>query len=246
MNKHPHLNNQDTHVYMWESPSRKRYVGVTNNIERRLQEYRKCANAGAQWPIHRAIRKYGDQMKFTVLFTETGEGARIRALDAEAFLVDFGDFDLNAAPGGQESPSTLPEVAKKISDATRLRMRTTEARERTSLQSKARWATQDYREKMANVIRSEISQSSRDVISAAQKKRFALGVGTSNLSAAREKQMKAVICIESGQSFSSMNEAARWLQENGSAKADVSAITRAAKGKVKTAYGFTWKFLKEE
>lgn len=248
MNTSTHLNNQATHVYMWEAPSRKRYVGVTNNIERRRSEYRRKTNAGAQWPIHRALRKYGEQMKFRVLFTEIGEGARQRALDAEAFLVDFGDFDLNAAPGGQESPSTRPEVAKKISDATRKRMNTPEARSRVSAQSKALWATQEHRDKMlaCGIARAPLGNKARARMSAAQKKRFSAGVGTAALGVARAKQMRSVRCGQTGRTFQSTQAAVRWLQINGWPKADVSAITRAAKGTVKTAYGFTWTLVEKD
>jgi predicted GIY-YIG superfamily endonuclease len=64
MNKHPHLNNQDTPVYMWESPSRKRYVGVTNNIERRLQE-----NGSAKADVSAITRAAKGKVKTAYGFT---------------------------------------------------------------------------------------------------------------------------------------------------------------------------------
>lgn len=225
---------------MWEAPSRKRYVGVTNSIERRRAEYRRKANAGAQWPIHRAIRKYGDQMKFRILFTETGEGARQRALEAEAFLVDFGDFDLNAAPGGQESPSTWADVAKKISVATKARMSTPEAKARVSEQSKARWKDQDFRQKMREIDRVELSAQARLNIGRAQRKRFANRVGTQNLDAAHAKQMRPIVCIETKDVFDSLADAINWLKAKGHPKASKSALSRVAYGLTKTAYGFKW------
>jgi hypothetical protein len=63
--------------------------------------------------------------------------------------------------------------------------------------------------------------------------------------AARRSRVIPIVCVETGQIFSTGDCAERWLRENGKPKASGSAITSACKNKLnhKSAYGYTWKYV---
>jgi group I intron endonuclease len=58
----------------------------------------------------------------------------------------------------------------------------------------------------------------------------------------RAQNAKPVVCIETGREFGSCKSAAHWLISIGKLKATSSMIGAAAKGKKKTAFGYTWKW----
>lgn len=53
---------------------------------------------------------------------------------------------------------------------------------------------------------------------------------------------RSVICIETGIRFELMSNAAQWLKANGRPKAALSSLSLACSGKLKSAYGFHWKY----
>jgi hypothetical protein len=77
-----------------------------------------------------------------------------------------------------------------------------------------------------------ISQEARHKIAATLTGRY---VGANNPNA------KPVACVETGQVFGSMQEAAAWLQGLGNAKASFKSIHAAVSGAKKTAYGYQWR-----
>ena len=66
------------------------------------------------------------------------------------------------------------------------------------------------------------------------------------LSALRKGQVPvnrlAVVCVETGAKFDSIESATRWLRSNGKPKADPQGVARCCRGVTKTGYGFVWKF----
>lgn len=54
-----------------------------------------------------------------------------------------------------------------------------------------------------------------------------------------------VVCIDTGQSFPTYTAAAEWLRSIGHAKAELSAVRKAAIGQQKLAYGHRWKTLEQ-
>jgi hypothetical protein len=54
---------------------------------------------------------------------------------------------------------------------------------------------------------------------------------------------RAVLCVETGVTFGSLNDAARWLRETGKSKARNSLIVSACKGRCRGAYGYTWQYV---
>jgi hypothetical protein len=77
-----------------------------------------------------------------------------------------------------------------------------------------------------------IAEDTRQKIAATLLGRYA---GGSNPNA------KPVVCIEMGQRFDCMQDAAAWLQEQGHIKASFKSIHAAVSGAKKTAYGYQWR-----
>lgn len=56
------------------------------------------------------------------------------------------------------------------------------------------------------------------------------------------KLSRTVLCVQTSLKFPTLACATRWVIENGATKASSAAIQRACIGKVRTAYGFEWRF----
>ena len=48
-------------VYIKHFENGKKYVGITNNFERRMDRHEKDARYGSTLPVHRAMRKYSHE-----------------------------------------------------------------------------------------------------------------------------------------------------------------------------------------
>lgn len=104
----------------------------------------------------------------------------------------------------------------------------------------------EFREKMA-VVNKEIGLRP-------EQRAFRSEVAKRNWTEGREKikaahaavVCKKVVCVETGVVHDSLHLAAMWLRKNGRAKAHGNHVGACARGKAKTAYGFTWKFLDKE
>lgn len=70
------------------------------------------------------------------------------------------------------------------------------------------------------------------------KNRTLAQMGKSNPSA------KRVLCVETNSIFDTMTDAEKWLKSIGFANASKSAICNCARGKLKSAYGNTWVYVK--
>jgi len=57
-----------------------------------------------------------------------------------------------------------------------------------------------------------------------------------------KKMMKPVLCVELDIVFESISDATKYLKNNVNPKAYDSSIVDCASGRVKTAYGYTWKY----
>lgn len=59
----------------------------------------------------------------------------------------------------------------------------------------------------------------------------------------REREKKSVQCVQTGQIFDALVDAAEWLKTTGSPRATGCSVGQAASGRRETAYGFAWKFI---
>lgn len=123
-------------VYMVTSPSGKRYVGITGKgLTKRRTNHQCDARRGSEYPLHAAIRKYGDVLEWKIL--EDGIESWAEATIAERkFIQAFqcqAPHGYNATAGGEgafgykhtsEARTTMSERrrGKRLSDETRNRM----------------------------------------------------------------------------------------------------------------------------
>lgn len=68
----------------------------------------------------------------------------------------------------------------------------------------------------------------------------------SNISDLHKKAKKLTLCVETGVVFGSLTDARQWVVTNGFPNAGLSRLSECANGKVKSAYGYTWKFIEKE
>src|SRR5690625_774909 len=67
-------------------------------------------------------------------------------------------------------------------------------------------------------------------------------LSNSNLEAIRKSKSKPVVCIDNGLVFYNGHEAKSWLMSVGFEKASYTSVVAACRGRVKTAYGFRWRY----
>lgn len=97
-----------------------KYIGKSNNIEKRWVQHINGQDKGKS-RIDNALVKHGaDKFSFEVI-TELPNNDKVLR-EHERYWIKFYNsyedkFHYNLTPGGEISPSSVPEIAKKISDA---------------------------------------------------------------------------------------------------------------------------------
>jgi group I intron endonuclease len=149
------------------------YVGVTvKSADKRFKEHKYCSKRGSNLPIHRAIRKYGDDLVIDTVF----EGTFSECLEKEKCLRPLANIGYNVCVGGEvtrlgiqhteETKSEMsatrrgrkssPETVKKIRKALTGKIRSDEARANISSAAKTRRVTEgvlNTREKGVKAMR---------------------------------------------------------------------------------------------
>lgn len=150
--------------------------------------------------------------------------------------------------------------ARSVADS----QRTPEARARRSEISKTMWSDPSVRERISQGIRKANSHPDiaakfsairrdtwarpgyRERISAAISAAFSRPDSLAKKSAASKlaaaKRRVSVTCVNTGQVFASMSDAALWLRQNGWPKAIAAKICLACQGARTTAYGYAWAY----
>lgn len=103
--------------------------------------------------------------------------------------------------------------------------------------------TEEAKKKVSIAVRNrKVSEETRKKMSEARK-------GYKQTEIAKEKMSSAksvpVVC-SNGMIFKSATSAAAWLRNNGWPKASPSGVSAARRGVVRTAYGYTWKYVDEK
>lgn len=174
--------------------------------------------------------------------------AESEAFELECFLIEFiGRNDLglghlvNMTDGGdghagyQQTPEAVEARISKI----RGMKRTDEQRARMSEATRGRPKSIAHRESIRRTMQSrEVSQAFRLAGIAALKGHV---VTPETRARIREgcPHLRAVMCVETGDVFNSLADAAKWLVERGNLKATPSAVSLAYR-KGKKVYGYTW------
>jgi hypothetical protein len=241
-----------TYAHFRESDNRVFYIG--KGVKRRAWSCDKDKRS-EHW--HRVKKKHGCRVEILAKWATADE-----AFEHEKFLIstfrDMGHPLVNVTDGGEGTSGVkmdaerLERHAKRVEDQwsnpdATIRIAT------TSPEFKAKMAGVNREIGMRpeqRVFRSEVAKrnwaTKREQIIAAQKKTLAEPAKRARklecIAALTKIKMKPIVCVETGQEFGSIKEA---LLHIGKKPTD-TGITKCVNGQRKTAYGFTWKFLKEE
>jgi len=221
------------------------YIGLTSgSVVGRLSRHKRQAKSGSQCLIHRAMMKHGFD-NFEVHTIASGLDCQ-QACNLEireiALKKASGSGGYNILAGGQSGKSLRPELT----------------RARKSKAAKEAWVRS---EKWQNAIH---NPNRLKAISEASKKNFKNPKYREGfeqrhgqmveLSRSPEVRARAVetfkknghsvaVKCSNGMMFESASDAARWLNRKNENKAAISNILNCAKGKRKTAYGYSWELV---
>lgn len=136
-------------LYRMTFPNGKVYIGITNNIRRRINAHKRAAANRLDLPVSRAIYKFGwDSVKFERLLS--GPYHSIRRLESHA-IVFFNarvPNGYNVSEGGEIAPSMAPEVRAKIAKSNTGKKQTREQLNKQAESMRKRWGDSEYRDRV--------------------------------------------------------------------------------------------------
>jgi hypothetical protein len=125
-------------LYCLDFPNGKKYIGQSERPLRRLAQHKLVARRGSRFPVHAAIRRYGNPLLHVLCIGERDYIAALEIKAIEAFKTrDRRRFGYNVSLGGDISPAVTPEARAKISAALTGRAKSLEERARLSAAAKA-------------------------------------------------------------------------------------------------------------
>lgn len=146
------------------------YIGITNNAKARFNRHLNDAKKGSQYSIHRAIRKYKDELVFSIIHVADYE----TIMRLETIYRNEINIGWNINAGGQlgstgrrmKESSKIKMIAKlkkfrhseeskiKISESLKGKKQSLESRQKHSLVMKKRYANPFEREKKSRAMKS--------------------------------------------------------------------------------------------
>lgn len=139
-------------VYLLTFPNEKRYVGKTaKKLSRRWWEHRRAARLGSQFPVHRALRKYGpENVRVDVLY----DGRLLDLLEQKCIRV----FQTKAPNGynltdGGDGVHGLPLASRMRMGGMRGKRHTDETRAKISSSSMGRVVSFETRRKISERLK---------------------------------------------------------------------------------------------
>ena len=138
-----------TYLYQLLFPNGKRYIGLSNNPNKRWRDHRNNANKKIALPVCYAINKYGwENVKPSII--AVGNRKYIAEMEIAAIeLYDTRNNGYNVSFGGEISPSLNPETAKKISFALKGRVPSLQERENMRLAQLGRKHSESTKKKIS-------------------------------------------------------------------------------------------------
>jgi hypothetical protein len=194
---------------------------------------------------HSTAKKHGLSVEICAQWPTEEE-----AYQHERFLIEcfegMGFRLCNLTKGGDGLREPTPEVRARMSASQKKRMASPKTR---ALMSKAHKGVPKSAEHVRKIAAANTGKKrSQEFCDRIRASRLGVPMTPEAIRKSKESRKNAapVVCIELGRPFFSCSEAARWLCENGHPKAERRSISRAAGGEMKSAYGYTWKFSKDE
>ena len=206
-------------VYKHTSPSGKVYIGITSQSP--SKRWKNGLGYKDNPLFYKAIKKYGwENFSHEILFDSLckKDAEEIEIMLISEYQSTKRENGYNLAPGGMVTSPT------------------NESREKTRKSMTKRWEDPAYKEKTQMAMRGiKRSPFARKNISIAQKKRFLDPAEKARIYANIANE-KSIICLETGEVFTSIISAGR---KYGIDSANINAV---CKGKRKTAGGFSWEY----
>lgn len=164
------------------------YIGVYkgSRVEDRWRRHNRDAAKGSKYPIHKAIRKYGDSLIYQMLFM----GSYEECLRLEAFWRPVMQTGWNIHSGGR---TCSPMQGRKHTEASKTKM---------SNSHKGRCRSVESLLKQSNTLKGHITtEYTKNLISKSQKGKANNGV----------LKARKVVKASTGETFESVCAAAKWL-----------------------------------
>jgi hypothetical protein len=158
-----------------------------------------------------------------------GDGVSLTGSAREAFIQKMRDPDVNARRSASLSRSWAIDRERRVAS-----LRAASSRPET----KSRLRASSARNNAKPDVKAKLSNSGKAYWSMPGVKEARL---RPLLAASKAVCAKRVQCVCTGEVFASFADAAKWVRET-NPKASHSAIVNACKGKLKSAYGFVWRY----
>lgn len=244
-------------VYKHSFPNGKIYIGITS-----LKPKYRWGNDGNgylhktnekynQPKIAHAIQKYGwENVQHEILYENlTKEEAEQKEIDLIAKYqsnnIKFGyNVDNGGNCSGKVSDETKRKISKvhkgrKVSENTRIKMSESQKGEKHHFYGKHH--SDKHKAKISNLLKGrKLSEETKEKMGKAKSGEKHPMYGKQRPEKTLEKYRKAVRCIETGEVYHSISQASI---ETGII---ISSISKACKGKLKTAGGYHWEYTTKE
>ena len=214
------------YVYKFTSPSGKSYIGITNNLRRRIAEHKRLSKT-LNKAFYNAINKYGfDNFKFEILEEyNVNDRDKLHAILNEREMYYIDKFDTfksgyNSTLGGDGTKGMAGELNPFYN-----KKHTKEAKIKMSEKHKGKKLTKEHKLKISESTKKALGNLSEE-----KKRRM------SNESPNRKK----VICLETQIIYNSICECSDLLQ------IQRSDIRKVCNGKRIKAKGLTFRFIENE
>lgn len=130
------------------------------------------------------------------------------------------------------------EYRKRHSDRQKIRMKQPDVREKLRAAASAQFSSEEARRAASEIsIRQFSNPAAREIARQRALERF-----NTPEKRAKHAQAKAVLCVETGVTFGACTLASEWLVAT-IGHGDNSQISKVCRGKLKSAYGYTWRYV---
>lgn len=214
--------NNDTGVYSITSPSGNQYIGSAISFKRRWMEHRKELRGGRHHSaaLQGAWNKYGEE---NMVFAKIALCPITDLLVTEQRFIDTLHPEYNIS---QVAGAPMLGLRHRAESIAKISMATSGAAHPLFGTS----PTAETRMKIGAGRRGKPHSASTIAGMSVDR------CGANNVRA------RAVLCVETGQLFQTMSDAATFLRQSGAVKAVAGGISAACLGKYKSAYGYHWQY----
>jgi group I intron endonuclease len=235
--------NNDTGIYAIASPSGKLYIGSAISFARRWAQHLRQLRTGVHHSasLQRAFQKYGEE---GLVFSKVALCPITDLLAVEQSYIDrlSPAYNVSKTAGSTLGVKLGPhtdEHKRKIAAGHQGRKLTDEQRHSLAIRLRGRKMPEGY----GQLVSERIRGSGNPFFGKSHTPET-----IAKVSGDKHHSSRAVVCVETGERFGSIREAAAWLRANGKPNASPSPICSCCNGsdRYKKPYGYTWRFAEIE